>query len=345
MTAKRYSYPIAVLLGAVCSLLLFLGTLQALERTGNLPPPALTNSLCADEKLAFLRDHPTATPSILVVGSSVAWRHFDGEAVLRRSPGAWPLNGGFCGLAMHQTAFVTDYLLARFTSVREVVAIVAPQDFEDCSKVPARLFDPADVDAFLGHHRWPAGFYLRYFDPVSLARNAARVAAQRSGQDSRDPLVFTRFGDAPLDTDKTADLGYGGITGFDPACFAALQDLAGKLATARQRLVVAITPINPGWSARFDPKEHLLADFEARLRQAIAGAGNAATLWNGPGGAGFGTAAFTDAIHLRWSAARCFTEALVRATGLGGRPEPGLVALDAAAAPPACAPTTMAAHS
>ncbi len=157
------------LLGALATFYLLLLTLLA---TGHLPPPAFTNSLCIDEKLSFLREHPVASPELLVIGSSVAWRHFDGAAVANGAQGMRPLNGGFCGLHANQSVYVANWLLDHQPTVRQVVMIASPQDFAECHKKPEAVFDRADVSNFVygGASRWP--YYMRYFSPGSLLRNA-----------------------------------------------------------------------------------------------------------------------------------------------------------------------------
>ena len=313
-----WRYPVALVAGAAATLLAFVGSLAVLGGSGHLPAPALTNSFCVDEKLAFLRDHRTAPPpDVLVVGSSVAWRHFDGSAVVARAPGARPLNGGFCGFSMDQTEFATRWLLRRHPSVREVALVAAPQDFENCAAAPKEPFDPADADGFLAERGFSPRFYLRYFDPFSLARNALLIARRRSGTDLRDPLVFDAYGDAPLDPGPTGDLGYGAIERLDPACFAALRRMAADLTNRGLRLVVATTPVNPDWRRRFDPEDKLMDALEAGLEKAVAGTDS--TVWAGHRFASPGLASFTDAIHLRWTAAREFSRALVRETGFGDR--------------------------
>src|SRR5688500_15788249 len=87
--------------GAVLALITLGGFYSALHQTGHLPPPPLSNNVCADEKLMFLRDHPPDNPNFLVIGSSVAWRNFDSSVVAREVPGARPLNGAFCGMQVH----------------------------------------------------------------------------------------------------------------------------------------------------------------------------------------------------------------------------------------------------
>ena len=316
-----WRYPAAMLAGVAAALLTFTGLLAVLGRTGHLPPPALSNSFCVDEKLAFLRGYDGPPPDLLVVGSSVAWRHIDSAAIVARAPGARPLNGGFCGFSMDQTEFAASWLLRRYPDVKEVALVLAPQDFENCATTAKRPFDPDDADSLIGEHGFSPRFYLRYFDPFSLVRNALVVARRRAGTDLRDPLVFDGYGDAPLDNDRTSDLGYSAVEHLDPACFAALRRMAEDLAGDGRRLVVATTPINPDWRQRFDPDDALMDRLEAGLREAVAGTDS--TVWPGHRLAAPDRTAFTDAIHIRWSAAKEFSRKLVGATGLGDRTAAG----------------------
>ncbi|HCA66090.1 MAG TPA: hypothetical protein DEP73_18415, partial [Pseudomonas sp.] len=119
----------------------FAALLAWLNHTDNLPPPAFSNSLCVDEKLHFLRHNPIADPNLLIVGSSVAWRHVDGDVLIEQTPGLRPLNGAFCGLHANQSTYVANWLLDREPSVRQVVMIVDPLDFAGCWKVPDAVFD------------------------------------------------------------------------------------------------------------------------------------------------------------------------------------------------------------
>ena len=299
-------------LGLLCLFLLGLGV------TGHLPPPNIANTLCVDEKLAFHRDHPPGSPNLLVVGSSVAWRHFDGAAAVQAAPGVVPLNGAFCGLRANQSAFAAGWLLDRLPSVREVLVIASPQDFEDCHTRPAAAFSREDADSFVFGNSWLLPFYLRYLDPRPFLRNVTTVAAQRAHDVPLDPLVFDRYGDGPLDTEVSRDtLLYGAVPALDPACFAALRTLAGQVASGGKRLMVAVAPLHPEWKARFDPDGATRAALEAGLREAIAGTG--AAYWNGDAAVPLPAAAFTDGIHLRWSAVRGFSEAMARFFEFGGR--------------------------
>ena len=68
---------------AIVFLTAFWLALAALNGMGLLPPPQFSNNLCIDEKLAYLRAHPIEPPTILTVGSSVAWRSIDSARVSR----------------------------------------------------------------------------------------------------------------------------------------------------------------------------------------------------------------------------------------------------------------------
>lgn len=302
----RASYLVAVFAGGLGTLGILLGLLVALQRTGNLPPPAIANNICIDEKLAFLRDHPPQEPNLLIIGSSVGWRHFDSEAVADEAPGVRPLNGAFCGLRVNQTAFAANWLLDRLPTVRDVVMIASPQDFETCTSYPAAAFDRGAADSFVFEHAWRWGYYFRHFDPVSLVRNANRIKAMR-----RRELTFTRYGDGPLvlATDG-GSLEYGEVRRLEGACFAALRSMALEIAGRGQRFLVVTTPLNPKWKEIYDSDAAIRTNLERGIAASLADTG--AKHWNGDVGMRMELAAFTDAIHLRWSAVREFSHAMIR---------------------------------
>ena len=232
------AYLIWMGVGLFGSLALFASLILGLRVTGNLPPPAFSNSLCADEKLGFMREHPVPAPNVLVIGSSVAWRHFDGQTVAERAPGVRPLNGAFCGLHANQSVYVANWLLDRETTVEQVLMIVDPLDFAGCSTVATAVFDRRDADAYVYGQGSAWLPYMRYFSPGSLLRNARTVKAQRAGQVEFDPLVFNRYGDGPLDTQNSRELLYGQPEPLDPTCFAALDSLAQRLKREGRPLTV-----------------------------------------------------------------------------------------------------------
>jgi hypothetical protein len=312
---------LAAFLGALAgAFLIYYTCLFSLLATGNLPPPAFTNSICADEKIEFIRQHPPESPNLLVIGSSVAWRHFDGATLVRDAPVIRPFNGAFCGLHAGQSAYAANWLLDRLPSVRDVLLIATPQDFGDCTTEPATFFDRQDVDSYVFRHTSPWWFYTRYFALGSLLRNSAEIADKRSGKNQIDPLVFDRYGSGPLNTSENRGrLLYGDVKGQDPACFAALASLSARLRQDGRRLMVATTPLHPLWKAQYDPQGLMLARFNNDIRTALNA--NGGQYWDSNASFLPNENLFFDAIHLRWAAVPDFTGALVEALGFDSASE------------------------
>ncbi len=301
-------YLLSLFAGLFGALTLFCLSLLGLDRTGNLPPPAFSNNLCVDEKLNFLRNNPIRSPNLLIIGSSVAWRHVDGNVLAKAIPQTRPMNGAFCGLFANQSTYVGHWLLDREPGIRSVVMIANPQDFAGCWKVPAAVFNREHVDPYVyeGASHWD--YYMRYFAPKSLARNALTVKAQRAGQIEWDPLVFNRFGDGPLQTSNTRHLMYGRPDALDDNCFDALREMGARLQHEGRRLMVVSTPLHPQWKEQYDPDGTFLADFDKRIAEALSATGG--TYWNADKDWRTPVNSFVDAVHLRWSAAQEFSEAL-----------------------------------
>jgi len=302
---------------AIALLTLFWLSLAAIKALGLLPPPQLSNNLCIDEKLAYLRAHPIEQPTILTVGSSVAWRNIDSAAFREASDGrSMPLNGAFCGLKLNQTDFVTGYLLGHYPNVPSVVLILSPLDLTECSTTNASVFDPNDVDDFVFRRADEFAFYLKYFDPLTLAKNALILRSMRDGKLPLEAMTMDRYGDAPLDTNASREgLVYGALDSFDPACVAALHKLARDTEAQGRHLIVVTTPISPVWKTRYDPSGAAMRDLSHSVNAAIAGTG--AVFWDANCDFPMDQRDFIDAIHLRWSAAKVFSRQLVLATGLG----------------------------
>jgi hypothetical protein len=301
-------YLVAILGGAVVALVLFCASYVTLHATGYLPPPPLSNNVCTDEKLVFFRRNPPADPNLLVFGSSVAWRNIDSAALARELPGTTPLNAGFCGMQVNQSAFIAGWMLHHWPAVRQLVLVVSPLDYQQC-RGTGQVFDPVDATRFVfeGDGMW--SFYLRYFDPVSLNRNIRRQAMDRAqARILKVDRSFTRYGDGPLDTNENRGLFYGPMPALDPNCFAALHSLATGLAAAGRKLLVVATPIHPNWKRRYDAGGTYLAAYAQQMKAALADTG--ARLWNADEAAVLDASAFTDAIHVRWSSASILTNAV-----------------------------------
>ena len=304
-------YLVAVAATGFVLLSAFFAVIAGLDSYKTLPPPGIVNEVCADEKLEWLRDHPNIDPNLLIVGSSIAWRNIDSAQLVKHDPSIRPLNGGVCHAFMNQTEFVTGYLLRHFPDVRTVVAVVTPQDFIDCSKAPSRLFDPATADAYAFDRYWAYLFYVLQFDPVALTRNAIEIRGMREGRVGYDWLVMSPYADGPLKFIGSRKLVYGALDRYDAACFAALHGIAQAAASSGRRLFVATSPLNPRWSARFDPEgrryREMLTGIEAALR------GTGAAFWDGSQIFADEPPAFADAIHIIWPAAQRYATRLAAA--------------------------------
>jgi hypothetical protein len=299
----------AIVGGAITALALFCGFYGVLYVTGYLPPPPLSNNVCADEKLVFLRENPPVDPNFLVLGSSVAWRNINSEIIARKLPGTRPLNAGFCGMQVHQSAFIARWMIERWPSIDRALLVVSPLDYTSC-KGTGQVFDPIDAREFVFERRPMWSFYLRYFDPISLRRNIKRQAVDR--EESRKLKVersFTQYGDGPLDTNENRGLFYGPMPQMDQRCFAALRTFATELIEGGRSLMVVVTPIHPRWKSEYDRNGSFRNAFSSNLRRSLEGTG--AQLWNADEAEILDSSAFTDAIHVRWSSAATLTTAIL----------------------------------
>jgi hypothetical protein len=322
--SKELSYIAAMAVGVVGSFGAILLIFWILQGLGRLPPPAIANNICIDEKLAYMRDSPIHSPNLLVLGSSVAWRNIDGETLASVIDGVKPANGAFCGLRMHQAEFVGRWLLDRTPSVRTVAVIVSPFDFVGCKVNPTQVFNREAADDFVYGHTWKWWFYFRYFDPVSMARNVLSVASMRRATKTLNAMTFTRYWDGPLDTaDSMPTLVYERLPALDSMCLNSLRRLATRLSHEGRRLVVIATPVHPQWKEKYDRDGRVFDAFDAAVQEATAGTG--AIYWDGETQFPMPASAFTDAIHMRWSAVRKFSRAAAVAfqSSIAAEKEPG----------------------
>jgi len=307
-------YMLAMIAGALLTFSALAATLILLKANDALPPPQFSNSVCIDEKLHSMRMGMPADPNLLVVGSSVAWRHFNSPAAIAAAPSLRPFNAGLCGAKMTQVHRVSDWLTERLPTVKHVLLIASPLDFEDCTKSDPSQFDVRDADAYIFGKASPARFYARYFDPVTLARNASVIRTSRSSMFAPEPLFQNSYGDAPNQPDRSRGLLYGAVK-LDSACFAALRQTARTLERKGVSFDVTITPLHPAWVSRFGGGAFATA-FPDNIRASLAGTGahyDATRHHPDP-------AAFYDAIHIRWSATAAYTRSVLAEAGsLTGR--------------------------
>jgi hypothetical protein len=302
-------YLLAMAIGALLMFATLAAALVSLKAYDALPPPQFSNSLCIDEKLHSMRAGIPADPNLLIVGSSVAWRHFNSPAAIAADPSLRPFNAGFCGARMTQVRKVSAWLTARLPTVRHVLLIASPLDFENCTKSDPSQFDVFDADAYIFGKASPARFYARYFDPLTLAHNAGMIRTARGSMFAPEPLFQNSYGDAPNQPDRSRGLYYGAVK-LDPTCFAALRQTARLLERNGIAFDVTITPLHPEWVSRYGGRAFATA-FPLTIRTSLAGTGARfdATRHQPD------SAAFYDAIHIRWSATAAYTRSLLAETG------------------------------
>jgi len=304
----RYSRALAI--GATAGLATLCAIYLTLNLIGHLPPPPLSNNYCVDEKLAFLRENPPKHPNFLTIGSSIAWRNIDSSVLVDAGSDIRPLNGGFCGLQVHQAAFVSRWMADHWPSIEQVLLIASPLDYYNCDQ-RGKVFDPVDAAAFIFEEAPAWRFYLRYFDPISLARNVKRQVHDRAqARILGITRELTSHGDGPLRTDRNRGLFYGPVSRIDDRCLAALRSLAIELDDESRRFMVVTMPMHPDWLVRYDPDGSLRRRFSRSIEAALKDTG--AIFWDAGGEPVLDRHAYTDAVHVRWPAARVLTEAIVR---------------------------------
>ena len=278
------------------ALLVSLGTLAVLW-PDRLPAPAISRLVVADEKLRFLRDNPDIDPEILAVGSSIAWRQLDGDAIER--DGLDFLNGGMVHMKTHHTREVTALYLEWYRNVRKVLVMVSLPDLENCTDA-AELFDAEDATryAFKG---WPAAyFYLRYFDLKRYVRTAVSLPDQRTPYTGE--YYLDEYGSGPVQVPHDVERGlrYGEIHP-DPACTDALIQLA-RVATERgTRVAIVFPPVHPDYRRLYPGALGTIAGIADTVRAAVPEGTRVSVLFDDDS---YTSSDFWDAFHLQWSAVK-----------------------------------------
>jgi hypothetical protein len=325
---KSFAYGIGAGIGAVLFGIVISIKAVALLWPASLPPPALTPHLSLDLKLRYLRLHPDIDPQVLAIGSSIAWRQFDGAAFQQlRLRSNQIFNGAVGYLKVHQSRDLLEFYLARFANVSTVLFMLGPPDFDDCTGEPARMFDHADAAAFT-FDRWPTlYFYLRYFAPARYIRGLSTL--EDAQQRFTGGLRIDRYGSSPLLVPVSQRRGFRyGAIGFDPACVNALVETSRFLASRGKHLVIVFPPANPDYRTAFPAVTAQLRQITDEIVRATSkDRTTVLDLYDHPG---FAAAEFFDAVHLEWPAAKRLSGIISAAMqkGVAGvpprRPAPGV---------------------
>jgi hypothetical protein len=279
---------------------IFLGMLYGLRATGSLPAPPLTGTYCIDEKFKFLAEHDLEETDLLAVGSSVTWRNLDLTPFVEGGLSSHPVNAAPCYLRMHQTAFLTEFLLAHLPDVRNVVTVVAPRDFDYCSEAERAFFSSAQAGPYVFHGASPVWIYAANFRPLQLIRDAMQVRERRSNPKSPEPLVMGPYGSGPIQ--GTRD--WNPLPPLDDKCFAALTGLEERLASRGVKLTLVSFPLSPGWRSRHDSSGDFQRTYESRLRASLK---HDETTFMSSRSFSSDPSLYFDAVHFQWPAARVFS--------------------------------------
>lgn len=276
---------------------MFYGALAALDAVHRLSPPPVQGTWCIDSRFAWLRQHPEwQNAEIIAVGSSVTWRNLDFSVLPSDAKERGVVNAAPCFLTVNQVRYLSEFLLQRTSALKTVVTVLAPRDFERCSRNPTSFFDPDLIDQYiLGKIN---GWWLRFrnFRALDVIQHAIYA------NERRPLLTYDKFGSGPLTSDKP----YSGRS-FAPEaeCYAELTRLATLLESRGVQLIVVTFPVMEGWAEKFDKTGHVRRDFVAAIKAALAPTRailvDAFTDWHAP------DSAFTDPAHLQWQETAAFT--------------------------------------
>jgi hypothetical protein len=231
-----------------------LGLLGLLEFKGRLAPPPLSATPCIDDKISFLRNRDLSKVRIIGAGSSATWRNLD-MSVFGLDP-TRALNAAPCFLHIDQTAFLVNLLMEMMPNLQDVITIVSPRDFEDCSPQFRQIFDPALGSAFI-KKQIPVWLpYVVNMRAPYILRTATTLPSERAlnAQDA--------YGTSPL---KQA-FGWRFPPVFDERCFVAFRSYSLSMAQKHVRLWIATVPTMPEWAASYDASGSLIEEWTHRLR-------------------------------------------------------------------------------
>jgi len=299
-------YVVALVVGALLTIPMFAGLIVVLDRAGAMPPPLISNNLCVDDKLAFMRRNKPRNVNLLVAGSSSAMRHFNSPAAVRMDPTLRPFNAGFCAINLAQSARVIDWLTPRLPKVRRVLLFASSIEFGDCGFDGKVSLNIADADRFVFSDASRLSFYLEFFNATTLLRNAIGLRRRRTDITLDDAIALNKFGDGPVDPPGDRRAWYLEPS-RDSRCFTTLRRTAQELGARGIQFAVVESPMSPKWRQEFDPTGTVTALTRRKIRRALSGT-NAVLIEDH---SGFSSADFYDATHVRASSTPRFTRSVL----------------------------------
>lgn len=299
-------YVIALAAGALLVIPALAGVMAVLDSLGAMPPPLISNNLCADEKLAYMRQNRPADVNLLVVGSSSAMRHFNSPEAIRFDRRLRPYNAGLCAMNLWRSEQVINWLTYRLPDVRRVFLLASSLEFGDCRPNARPTLDVSNADRFVFGDTPRISFYMRSFNATTLLRNSIDLRRRRSDRTWFDSVVLNKFGDAPVQPRGNRREWYLKAM-LDEQCFATLRHIARTLDARGIAFAVVESPMNPVWKKKFDRSGDVTLLIRRRIREALSG--TRAVLIEDHNG--FIAADFYDAVHMRGSSTPRFTRSVL----------------------------------
>ncbi|ARP99842.1 hypothetical protein [Pseudorhodoplanes sinuspersici] len=290
-------YLIAFVAGSIIAVSLLWGLIIALSAFDRLPSPPVSGTWCIDSRFAWMKRTPQWKDArIIAVGSSVTWRNLDFEVTSAETKKQGVFNFAPCFLTMNQTRYLTEYILGRAAAARTVLTVLAPRDFEGCSRNRTAFFEPSIADRYIDSAGFGWWLYLRNLRLNDIFNYALNVHERRA------ILKFDPFGSGPL-IGTTLDTGRAFKP--EPGCYFELTELAKSLDAKGVQLIVATFPVMRAWSDRHDARGITQTNFKLDIENALSG--TKAILVDGVTGWHVPDAAFVDPAHLQWPETADFT--------------------------------------
>ena len=277
------------------------------------PAPPISRFAALDEKLRFHREHPDFQPTLISVGSSVAWRQIAGDIYAEYAGGKTRfLDASIVHLKIHQTRAMLDFYLDHFQQVDHIVMITSLPDYENCTTEPRELFNASEAAAY-AFGQWPAAyFYLRYFAPRRFVQTA--LSREAKTQPFLGDMYIDDWGSGPLQVPDSMKRGlrYGTIE-VDKACVQELGRLIGDVAERGKHLTIVFPPIHPEYRKQYPQSIKTLSQIIQHARE--VGARHGARIIDLHADDAYGDKDYFDALHLQYPAVRRLSAQVVERLG------------------------------
>ncbi len=223
-------------------------------------------------------------------------RNLDFGVIPREAQQRGVANAAPCFLTVNQTRYLTEFLVQRASKLETIMMVLAPRDFQGCSRNPTAFFDPDLVDRFIDGKVNEAWLRFRNFSLKDVFFHAIYA------DERRPELRYDEFGSGPL---TTAVPNTGHPFAPEPSCYPELTRLAALLDSKGIQFIAVTFPVMQGWAERYDQSGATQARFKSAVESALAP--TKAILVDGMAGWHVPDSAFMDPVHLQWPETAAFT--------------------------------------